>query len=139
MFRLFTQSVDDLAHQVDQIDTFEIETEQAGADAGDVEQLAGQALELVHLLERGADLGRLRHQGGPRSVHVALDRLQAQLHRGDRRAELVRGDRQKLFAGADRRLCGDVQERVRDREARSAGDVDRQLQRIRVVLAGLEL
>ena len=97
-----------LARQRRQVDLVEVQHQPPGGQAGHVQHPVDEAGEPARLARAGADalavdLGELAAR---RVCEVALDRLDLQQQRGERRAQLVRGDGQELVARGDGRLGG---------------------------------
>ncbi len=101
--RLVAQARPDLADHRHQIDLFDLQLQPAGRDARHVEELVDEVIEPRCL---GVDPLRALSDGPGGFADAAAGKSQQVLHlqpqRGERRAELVRGDREKVLAQADR-------------------------------------
>ena len=96
---LIPQAFDGLPDDLDQIEAFDIEPQLTGGDARHVEQRLDQARQTVTDPFRAIDL--LRQLRRSRGVGRAMP-CELQLQRGERRLQLVRGDREEFVPESDR-------------------------------------
>src|SRR5207237_4660640 len=94
---------DHLAHQRDEIHLGAVDGEVARGDAGDVEQLADEAVEALAGLDHAAqaieDAVEILGEGA--LAGEALEALDLEQERGERGLELVAGDGEEVVAQAD--------------------------------------
>jgi hypothetical protein len=122
---LFAQALDDLDHDVGEVDVLERERQLSGVQARDVEQLVHESSQAFDLTLR--DRERARERGQLSGFDTLGKRLNAELQRRDRSAQLVRGDRQELVAQPHSLLHLLVELRVVDREGGAARELGREL------------
>ena len=125
--RLVGEALHHLAHELGQVDAPRAAAcSRPDGDARDVEQVVDQLRRAGAPGARSAPAwcATARADCSMRSrLRSRSSALQLKLQRGERRAQLVRGDRQELVADADRVLRRLVQPRVLDRERHAAAEV----------------
>src|SRR5262249_38605149 len=89
--------LDHLAHELAEVDLLAVEPQVARLDPGRFEQLVDEPREALHLALGDRDLRAQPLDLDRRAPELALQALYLELQRGERRAELVRHDREELF------------------------------------------